>query len=100
MSTKKQTITLTGAQLLDALSLITGDSKRRHLGTDEEETEITIEHMKAWHDKEDGKQPAGLYAYLTEYPEEGLYGPLGVKENAEGQTAASKTNQPNTPNGP
>jgi hypothetical protein len=79
----KQQLTISGAQLLDALTLITGDSKRRHLGGDEEETEITIEHMKAWRDKEDGPQPAGLYAYLTEYPEEGLYGPLGVKVNAE-----------------
>jgi hypothetical protein len=77
-------ISLTGKQLLDALSLITGDALRRDLTADELETEIDIAHREPWHDKESGEdQPSGLYANLTEDRQEGLYGPLGDTHEAK-----------------
>lgn len=77
-------ITLSGKQLMDALSLIRGGGPARELTPDELETEIDIQNMKAWHDKEEGREmPAGLYANLSEYPEEGLYGPLGDTHEAK-----------------
>lgn len=68
-----QRITLTARQLRDALTLI-GEDK---IG-DDDDAEITIKHLDIWIDRETNEpQPAGLYAYLEDYPEFGLYGPLG-----------------------
>lgn len=81
---KTNVISLTGKQLLDALSLITGDALRRDLTADELETEIDINNMDPWRDPESGEeQPAGLYASLTWDPQEGLYGPLGDTHEAK-----------------
>ena len=63
-------LTLTGAQLWDAYYSVCGC---------EADGTVGFVHREEWIDKETGeKQPAGIYAYDTEYPEEGLYGPLGV----------------------
>lgn len=80
-------ITLTGKQLIDALSLITGGGALRNLTIEELETEIDIQHMDEWRDDEVGLNPAGLYANLSEYPEEGVYGPLGDTHEANEITA-------------
>jgi hypothetical protein len=85
-----KSITLSGKQLLDALSMIIGSPSRADLTPEELETEINITKMEAWHDKEEGEQPAGLYASLEEYPEEGLYGPLGDTHEARKIEAKAK----------
>ena len=89
MSSTKS-ITLSGKQLLDALSIIIGSPSRADLTPEELETEISITRMAAWNDKEGGEQPAGLYASLEEYPEEGLYGPLGGTHEARKIEKAAK----------
>lgn len=65
-------ITLSAAQIQDLMDF---------MGDADPETEITITHFpEPWHDKHEGTdEPAGFYAYFTEYPEEGVYGPLGVR---------------------
>jgi hypothetical protein len=66
---EKRSVTLTVGQCLDAAQSCGG--------LDDLEMEITIEKMEAWECRETKeKMPAGLYAHLTEYPEEGLFGPL------------------------
>lgn len=66
---EKRAVTLTVGQCLDAAQSCGG--------LDDLETEITIEKMDAWKCRETGEDmPAGLYAHLHDYPEEGLFGPL------------------------
>ncbi len=70
----KNEITLTGLQLKEAIDLVDHDL----------ETEITITKMEAWKDYETGEmQPPGYYVSYEEYPEFGLYGPLGMDETNE-----------------
>ena len=61
-------ITLTGAQLRDALEMCGGEL----------ETEITIMYREAFVSTDGEAMPAGMYAYDTEYPEDGVNGPLGT----------------------
>lgn len=83
----KQLITLTAKQLRDALVLV-GEAVK---GADDD-TEITIKHLDAWIDGETKEpQPAGLYAFLEEYPEHGLYGPLGVDPETDLPPALPET---------
>jgi hypothetical protein len=72
----KHKITLTAGQISDLVGFL-GDA------IDSPDTEITIEEFpNEWFDPEtQAKQPAGLYAHFTEYPEEGVYGPLGVNNS-------------------
>lgn len=68
----KSSLTITAGQLLDALEML-----GRIENLEDRETELTITQMEEWTDSEENQtMPAGLYAYFTEYPEEGLWGPL------------------------
>lgn len=87
---KRTKITLSGKQLLDALSLITGSGTCAELSEAELATEIIVEERPCWRDPELGEQPAGLYASLAEHPEEGLYGPLGDTHESMRIEAAAK----------
>lgn len=70
--------TLSGKNLLELLDFISPD---RDSDPDQLECELTIFHMAEKFTSTDGEDhPAGLYACLTEYPEEGLYGPIGSAE--------------------
>lgn len=67
-------ITLTGAQIRNLLELVNPD------GDDDEdqlETEATIQWMPERVSEEGGPMAAGYYAWITEYPEEGVF-PLDV----------------------
>lgn len=68
-------MTLSGKQLIDVLDFLCPDRD-----TDEEQTENEVTFIE---EKEDfvstcgENMKAGVYVYLTDYPEEGLYGPVG-----------------------
>lgn len=71
-------ITLSGKDLIELLDFISPD---RESDPDQLGCEVTIIHKAEPFVSTDGEDhPAGLYAYLAEYPEEGLYGPLGSAE--------------------
>lgn len=61
-------ITLTAAQLKEALELVAPD-----FDTDEDqrEQEVSIQHLPARMSTDGEPMPEGLYCWLTEYPEEG-----------------------------
>lgn len=74
----RRQFTLTALQLRDALEFINPDENDE----DQLESEITFKYC------EEGKTPKGddnlhlpegWYCWITEYPEEGCYGPLGVR---------------------
>jgi hypothetical protein len=67
-------ITLTARQLRDALDFANPDGPEDLAQMD---TEVTIVQREAWVSGEGEKMLAGLYAYITDYPEEGVCGPLG-----------------------
>lgn len=68
-------LTLTVQQLHDILDFANPSGR----GADDEmETEVTIVKQEKPFVSSDGeKMPSGYYVFLTEYPEEGCYGPLG-----------------------
>ena len=70
------TLTLTAKQLREALEFANPDGPD---DVDQAETEVTITRRAAFTSTEGDDMPAGLYVHLTEYPEEGVYGPLGVE---------------------
>lgn len=64
-------LTLTGQQLRNAAEFVNPDGEK---DPDQLETEATIQHFGSVKDGDDATQPdlpAGLYIWLTEYPEEG-----------------------------
>ena len=67
-------ITLTAKQLREALEFVNPDES----DADQLETEVTITQREAFTSTDGDDMPAGLYVHLTEYPEEGVHGPLGV----------------------
>lgn len=69
------TITLTAKQLREALEFANPDGAE---DAEQAETEVTITRRAAFKTTDGDDMPAGLYVHLTEYPEEGVYGPLGV----------------------
>lgn len=74
---RKDGITLSAAQLRDALDFVNPDGPDDQ---DQLEAEVTILWLDAGQSAEDKQDmAAGYYAYLTEYPGEGVYGPLGSK---------------------
>ncbi|WP_429169353.1 hypothetical protein [Aeromonas hydrophila] len=67
--------TLSGKDLLELLDFVSPD---REQDPDQLECEVTLFHRDSAFTSTDGEDhPAGLYAYLTEYPEEGIFGPVG-----------------------
>ncbi|HGE8241194.1 hypothetical protein LZT27_14645 [Aeromonas veronii] len=67
--------TLSGKDLLELLDFVSPD---REQDPDQLECEVTLFHRDSPFTSTDGEDhPAGLYAYLTEYPEEGIFGPVG-----------------------
>lgn len=68
-------ITLSGNDLIELLDFVSPDTKRN---TEQLTTEVALIRKHEPFMSLDGKlQPSGLYAYLSEYPEQGLHGPLG-----------------------
>lgn len=67
-------ITLSGKQLLDLLDFVSPD---RDFDSDQLDCEITlIDKIESFTSTDGEFHDAGVYAYLTEYPEEGIYGPI------------------------
>lgn len=67
--------TLSGKDLLELLDFVSPD---REQDPDQLECEVTIFHRAGpFTSTDDEEHPAGLYAFLTEYPEEGIFGPIG-----------------------
>lgn len=64
-------IQMTGNQIKQALSVVAPD-----LDEDQLESELTILYKPHWVNEDGEDMEAGLYALFTEYPEEGLFGPL------------------------
>lgn len=73
-----EVITLSGKDLVELLDFISPD---RENDPEQLETEVSIIKMdKTFADGVGDVREPGVYAYLTEYPDEGLYGPLGTAE--------------------
>jgi len=71
-------ITLSGNDLIELLDFISPD---REQDSEQLESEVTIIQKREAFTSLDGEdKSAGLYAFLTEYPEEGLYGPIGARD--------------------
>ena len=69
-------LTLTAKQLREALVFANPDGSE---DTDQAEIEVTITRRMAFKSTDGEAMPAGLYVHLTEYPDEGVFGPLGVE---------------------
>jgi len=79
--------TLTAAQLRDALEFCNPDGPE---DTEQMETEVTFFYREQDEISTDGDPlPRGWYCYLTEYPDEGAYGPLGEHSQATAEQEAS-----------
>ena len=63
-------LTLSVSQIRTILSSVSDGS------VDSLETDVTIFYRGAWIDEEGNTNPAGLYWCFSEYPEEGVFGPL------------------------
>lgn len=72
----RYSITMSGTQLREALEFVNPDGPS---DVDQAETEVTITEREAFTSSEGEAMPAGLYVHLAEYPEEGVYGPLGIE---------------------
>lgn len=69
-------LTLSAKQLREALEFANPDGPG---DADQVEAEVTITRRAAFTSTDGDDMPAGLYVHLAEYPEEGVYGPLGVE---------------------
>ena len=78
---------LTGAMLKDLLEFVNPDGLDSDDTEDQLDTEVTVMYLNAdlapWY--EGVQSPAGFYAYITDYPDEGTYGPLGVDLTSIGE---------------
>ena len=74
----RNSITLNAKQMREVLTFVnpSGSDVNDETVAFELETPVTIEYMPERTSNEGENMPAGLYAYLTEYPEEGVHGPL------------------------
>lgn len=71
-------LVLNGHQLKDLLEFINPDGEDN---LEQLDTEVAIMYRESFQEQDEGHvMPAGHYAYLVEYPEEGLYGPLANPE--------------------
>lgn len=73
---KQQPLVLSGRELVDLVNFTCPDY---HSDPDQLNTEVVLRY----HDATDATpemeaQAAGIYVYLSEYPEEGAYGPVGT----------------------
>lgn len=80
-------LTLTAQQLREALVFANPD------GTDEAETEVTITHRMAFKSTDGDEMSEGLYVHFTEYPDEGVFGPLGQIATSDNQLGIAWWNQ-------
>ncbi len=72
------TITLNGHALLDLLEFVAPDH-----ATDKEQLETEfclLEKTEPFESSDGTMMKPGVYAYLIDCPEEGIYGPLGEQE--------------------
>lgn len=67
-------VTLNAKQIRDLLNYVNPDGPEYE---DQMETDVSIDWMESRTSEEGEPMSAGYYAWLTEYPEEGVYGPLG-----------------------
>lgn len=75
---RRDIITLSGKDLIELLDFISPD---REQDPEQLETEVCVIQIDETFASGEGDiRPPGVYAYLTEYPDEGLYGPLGSDE--------------------
>jgi hypothetical protein len=74
----KNLVTLSGKALKEILSYIAPDDTEEQL-----ESEVTLVEKDAFISTDSEEMPAGLYVCLAEYPEEGLYGPIGQEVTTE-----------------
>lgn len=66
-------ITLTAGQLREILDFANPDGESDH---EQLKTSVTIGFKDDLVDENGDMAPAGIYAWITEYPEEGAIGPL------------------------
>lgn len=72
-------LTMTAAQIREALEFANPDGTESDEGKEQQETELTFFYRETDDVSTDGDPlPRGIYCYLSEYPEEGCYGPLGT----------------------
>ncbi|GKQ96004.1 ASCH/PUA domain-containing protein [Aeromonas hydrophila] len=74
VSGEKRTITINGKGLLELVDFTCPDHET---DLEQQETEIVLLNRGAFTSTDGEEMPAGVYAYLAEYPEEGLHGPIG-----------------------
>ncbi|QHC08937.1 hypothetical protein GRF56_16800 [Aeromonas veronii] len=74
---EKLTVTISGKGLLELVDFACPDHETDR---EQQETEIVLLNREAFTSTDGEKMPRGVYAYLAEYPEEGLYGPVGCQE--------------------
>lgn len=74
----KNLVTLSGNALKEMLSLIAPDGSEDQL-----EAEIILVEKDAFISTDNESMPAGLYVCLADYPDEGLYGPIGQEITTE-----------------
>lgn len=74
VSGEKRTVTISGKGLLELVDFACPDHET---DIEQHETEIVLLNREAFTSTDGDEMPRGVYAYLAEYPEEGLYGPVG-----------------------
>lgn len=67
-------ITLSAADLVELADFCSPD---RDTDPEQLETEIVLFYRRAFKSTDGGDMPAGVYVHLADYPEEGLFGPVG-----------------------
>lgn len=81
-----RTVTVSGKGLLELVEFACPDHETDR---DQQETEIVLLNREAFTSTDGEKMPRGVYAYLAEYPEEGLYGPIGGVDPQGGEPCAT-----------
>ena len=82
-----RTVTVSGKGLLELVEFACPDHETDR---DQQETEIVLLNREAFTSTDGEKMPRGVYAYLAEYPEEGLYGPIGGVDPQGGEPCATE----------
>lgn len=84
---EKRTVTISGKGLLELVDFTCPDHET---DLEQQETEIVLLNREAFISTDGEKMPSGVYAYLAEYPEEGLYGPVGGPDQQGGEPCATE----------
>ncbi|MGT9149796.1 ASCH/PUA domain-containing protein [Aeromonas hydrophila] len=82
---EERTVTISGKGLLELVDFACPDHETDR---EQQETEIVLLNREAFTSTDGEKMPRGVYAYLAEYPEEGLYGPIGGVDPQGGEPCA------------